>query len=179
MLKRKLVESENDSTEPPKKKSGAPARNYVISHEIGKFWSSNNTKQASEVGLNSNDLYKFNCLKCQNTFQAKPAVLKKSAEREANRKNQLSCPGCPHCSENSKSLCGDENCDSCRARSFASVPKSKYWDFERNNGIRPIDVFRSSSQIFWFKCEVCSHIFKSKLNNIVAGQWCPVCGRNK
>ena len=61
-------------------------------------------------------------------------------------------------------------------RSFASHPKSIHWHPTMNGDVKPRDVFISTSDKFWFKCNKCPHSFKSPLCNIsCSGQWCPYC----
>ena len=62
-------------------------------------------------------------------------------------------------------------------RSFASHERSKYWS-SRNEKI-PRNVYRASGEKYWFDCEVCSHSFQQKLDNIQKGVWCPYHSNQK
>ena len=42
--------------------------------------------------------------------------------------------------------------------SFATHPKAKYWDYEKNI-LKPEDVALNSSKKFWFICGDCNHDF--------------------
>lgn len=76
---------------------------------------------------------------------------------------------------NSKQLCDNEECKICFEKSFASHEKSKYWS-DKNDGIKPRQVFKYSSNKYWFNCNTCSHQFKSVLSNITyLNRWCPIC----
>lgn len=64
-------------------------------------------------------------------------------------------------------------------KSFANHPKSKFWDYQLNNGIEPKDVFKSSSIKYFFKCADCNHIFQATLNDVTRKKdprWCGYCG---
>ncbi len=47
------------------------------------------------------------------------------------------------------------------------------WD--KKNPLQPYEVSMHSNKICKFKCDVCPHSFKSTLNDIVNGHWCPYC----
>ena len=57
-------------------------------------------------------------------------------------------------------------------QSFASHNKAKYWS--KKNILKPEQVFKNSGKKFLFDCE-CGHSFRSMLNNISKGVWCPYC----
>lgn len=71
-----------------------------------------------------------------------------------------------------KNLCGDKKCNHCFKRSFASIPKSKYWSDK--NLKTPYEVFKSDSHIYIFNCD-CGHSFETKACSITDGHWCPFC----
>jgi hypothetical protein len=60
-------------------------------------------------------------------------------------------------------------------KSFASHPKSKYWDTELNGKTKPIDVYLNSNNLFWFHCDKCNHKFNIRLNSVMNNSWCPFC----
>lgn len=111
--------------------------------------------------------YSVKCKKClhvYNTRLSNVAVLER---------------GCPFCSH--KNLCDSDDCMSCNKNSFASHPKSSYWDNEKND-IKPRDVFKNSSKKFWFSCES-GHSFDASLAHVSSEKeprWCTYCnGTNK
>ena len=83
-----------------------------------------------------------------------------------------------------RSLCSDQACTECHARSFAGYTgqtaqgrlKRDCWVVERNEKT-PREVFQQSNAKFSFRCdaEACGHVFESALSNIVGGAWCPFC----
>jgi very-short-patch-repair endonuclease len=79
---------------------------------------------------------------------------------------------------NSKRLCLNENCQKCFNNSFASHPKTIYWNYEKNNQIKPREVFRCNKNKFWFSCIICMHIFDISLDNVSEGKWCKYCKGN-
>jgi hypothetical protein len=82
--------------------------------------------------------------------------------------------GCPYCAFPSKLLCEDVNCIICLNRSFASHPKSIFWNLEENI-ISPRMVFKNSNSKFNFKCD-CGHKFNMKPIQIEQQkQFCPYC----
>jgi len=61
-------------------------------------------------------------------------------------------------------------------KSFASHSKSVYWHPTMNGDVKSRDVFISTRDKFWFKCNKCPHSFESSLCNIsCSDQWCPYC----
>jgi hypothetical protein len=63
--------------------------------------------------------------------------------------------------------------------SFASHPKSMYWNYEKNDNMKPEDIRKSSDKKFWFKCDKCPHEFQKSLSKITLNSWCPYCSRTK
>lgn len=80
-------------------------------------------------------------------------------------------------------LCSDSECSTCFERSFASFEgltsagtlKRECWVSELNNGKKPRNVFKSSGNKYWFRCDICEHSFSSQLDCIQRGNWCPFC----
>lgn len=84
-----------------------------------------------------------------------------------------SCPinrvkGCPYCAN--KKLCGDDECESCFNKSFASHEKADLLVVE--NGVTARQILKKSSIYKNFKCDKCAHIWKCKPCKI--GD-CPFC----
>jgi hypothetical protein len=59
--------------------------------------------------------------------------------------------------------------------SFASHPKSMYWNYQDNGNIRPEDVKKGSGKKFWFNCDKCHHDFETTTRDISRNNWCPYC----
>ena len=52
-------------------------------------------------------------------------------------------------------------------RTFASHPRSQFWNYEKNIG-NPSEYALNSHKKCWFNCVDCSHQYISTLNNITA-----------
>lgn len=130
---------------------------------ISKFWSTMNPISPRMVTKNSKEIYKIKCPKCPHTYET--ALL-----------NATTGYGCPFCAIPSKKLCGDENCEQCRNKSFQDHPKAKFWS--KLNDFSPREIFKSSGKIVWFDCEKCPHSFDTTLRDVTSkGQWCPFCAK--
>ena len=135
------------------------------SHEKAKFWSEKNNINPAEVSLNSNTKFYFNCDCGHELFVVLSSVNKGK--------------WCPYCSNSPNQLCNRDNCKLCFNNSFASNEKAQYWNYERNNDIKPRNVFKSSSKKYYFTCKDCNHIFDASLNNISGNKWCSYCAQKK
>jgi very-short-patch-repair endonuclease len=80
--------------------------------------------------------------------------------------------GCPFCA--GQQICKQKKCDGCKIKTFASSTKVNYWNKTLNKE-EPYEVFISAKESYWFTCDKCKHDFKSSLNNIYSGCWCPHC----
>ena len=70
----------------------------------------------------------------------------------------------------------------CYEKSFASHPKAQYWHPTKNGDVKPRDIFKSSGNKYWFKCdkEDCGHDFETRLSNVTNNnRWCPYCVNQK
>jgi very-short-patch-repair endonuclease len=122
-------------------------------------WSIKNQETPYEVLKNSHKKYMFDC-ECGHEFMSSLSYL--------TSKNSW----CPYCAN--KLLCNEKiNCSYCYDKSFASIERSKNWSIK--NKKKPIEVFKSTAEIFIFDCDKCSNEFKSKLCHITDGSWCPNC----
>jgi very-short-patch-repair endonuclease len=131
------------------------------SHYRANNWSNKNEIQPNYVFKYSHKEYMFDC-ECGHEFKSSPRLI-------ANNNSW-----CPYCSNPSKKLCNDiEKCLSCKNKTFASVERSKNWS--NKNKKKPIEVFKSTAEIFIFDCDKCNNEFKSKLCHITDGSWCPTC----
>jgi very-short-patch-repair endonuclease len=133
------------------------------SHEKSKYWSDKNGDvKPREVFKSANTKYWFTC-HCGHDF-----------ESSLNDISRLIPSWCPYCSNPSKKLCDNKDCQSCHEKSFASHEKSKYWS-DKNGNVKPRQVFKSSNIKYWFTGE-CGHDFENILHNITGlNQWCPIC----
>jgi len=130
------------------------------SHEKSIYWSDDNELKSRQVHLNSNKEFIFDCY-CGHKIKM---IL-------GNVNYGYWCSYC--CSPRAK-VCGDENCKMCFENSFASYEKAIYWNFEKNNEVKPIDVLKGSGVKYWFKC-INGHHFSQGLNSTSNGSWCPYC----
>lgn len=126
-----------------------------------KFWRNSNNLKPRQVFNNSNKKYWFNCNVCKHNFDCSIA----------NVNNGYWCPYCAN-----QKLCSDNNCKDCYEKSFASQPKSLFWD--KTNKINPREIFKCSSIKFNFNCNECNNIFNIRLYSIISGSWCSYC-KNK
>lgn len=131
------------------------------SHYRANNWSNKNIVKPKEVFKTSHKEYLFDC-ECGHEFKGRIS--------DITSKNSW----CPYCSNPPKKLCDNiQNCLSCQNKTFVSVERSKNWSAK--NKKKPIEVFKSSAEIFIFDCNKCSNEFKSKLCHITDGSWCPNC----
>jgi hypothetical protein len=140
-------------------------RNSFASHPKSKYWHIMNELSPREVPKCSCKKYLFICRKCHHDFEI--AI-------EAIIMNKWCC----YCSH--QKLCDEDSCCFCFNNSFASHPKSKYWNYERNIGISPRYVFKSTNSRFWFICKY-KHDFCSSLDHVTSAQnsWCSNCRESK
>ena len=139
--------------------------NSFASQEWSYQWSEKNGDvNPRQVFKYSNTKYWFNCVTCCHEF-----------ESGLNNVTVTQSSSCPYCSNPPKQLCENEDCQTCFEKSFASHEKSKYWSV-KNDYVKPRQVFKSSTDKYWFNCDTCSHQFNSILNNITGKKsWCPIC----
>ena len=129
------------------------------SHFRSNKWSSKNVFEPRMIALKSHKKYLFDC-ECNHTFEAILSDITNNGS------------WCSYCSN--RKLCESiQHCVSCQNKSFASVERSKFWSIK--NKKKPIEVFKSSAEIFIFDCDKCNNEFKSKLCHITDGSWCPNC----
>ena len=131
---------------------------YFANHNQAKYWSDKNDIKPRNVLKNTHMKYWFKC-ECDHIF--------KSILSGINRGNW-----CPYCSEPSRLLCINEDCDKCFQKSFASHNQVIYWS--NKNDINPRFVFKNSHLKYWFDCD-CGHVFDSSLANINNNCWCSYC----
>lgn len=141
------------------------AKSFASHQDRSKFWHSilNLPLTARQVFKNSPKKYWFSCGTCRHDFEVPLNDLVK--ER-----------WCPYCSNPPRKLCGLETCQSCYQKSFASHEKIQFWCSLKNDPVIPTQVFKGSSDKYWFTCEKCKHDFNTALVDISSsGNWCPFC----
>lgn len=85
------------------------------------------------------------------------------------------------CSVRRMGVCGNKECTICFQRSFASHPRAKNWNFEKNSPVLPYQMSKTSSKSFWFTCDECGHELYAILSNIAREKnptWCKFCNKN-
>ena len=62
-------------------------------------------------------------------------------------------------------------------RSFASHPKSEFWNYRANHWIEPRMLAIKCNKKFWFDCTGCEHTFRIRLADLSSAKkrWCPYC----
>jgi hypothetical protein len=133
-------------------------------NKYSKYWNyeKNNGKKPEFVFASSNKKYWFSCDKCNHDFQ--------TSLNDITNRNYW----CPYC--NSHKKCGLDNCNFCFNKSFASHKLSKYWNYELNNNIRPIDIALNANKSYYFTCDKCYHDSYIFIHSIVVSKtWCRYC----
>ena len=138
-----------------------------LSPERSKDWSEKNEKGPDRVFNSSNDIFLFNCKKCNHEYDMSAA----NASRQ----------GCPYCAK--QRLCLDsKNCHICYTKSFASFDPEKVVCWSTKNIGTPSQYFMYSHDIVLFDCHTCKKEFKVRLADVTYNlQWCGGCylRRNK
>jgi len=143
----------------PKKNCKICFDKCFASVEYSKNWSYRNIETPFELFKNSHKEYLFDCPICKHTFKQKLSHI--------TRGN-----ACNYC--HNLIMCKEEmDCQTCRNKSFASIERSKNWSLK--NKKKPIEVFKSTAEKFWFNCDKCENEFETKLCHITDGSWCPNC----
>lgn len=148
------------------KKLCSESKNCIIcfdksfaSVDYSKNWSYRNIETPFEVFKNSQKKYWFECPKCEHQYQQNLSHIKRGST-------------CPYCAN--RLLCDEiTKCNKCYNKSFASIERSKNWSSK--NKKKPIEVFKSTAEKFWFNCDKCENEFETKLCHITDGSWCPNC----
>ena len=131
-------------------------------HEKSMYWSDKNGDIKPEhISKKSQLKFWFDCDKCDHYF-----------EKQINLITKIN-GWCPYCA--GQKICGNNECNYCYNKSFASHPKSKYWSDK--NEILPIQVFRATGKVYKFNCNKCYHEFEAPLDQITGSKntWCPYC----
>ena len=84
------------------------------------------------------------------------------------------------CSPKKSTLCKNNECATCFNRSFASHPKSQYWDYVKNSDLIPRNVAKGSDKFIYFNCNECNHNFNIQLKRVgLRNAWCQYCSNRK
>lgn len=134
-------------------------------HPNKNFDENGNLITPRDVFKHSNNTYWFICPYCNHDF-------------DSGLDSITNGHWCPYCCYPPKNLCED-NCDQCFNKSFASIFREKDWHKTKNGTTTPREVFKSSNNVYWFKCPDCNHDFDSVLADITKGSWCPYCSAKK
>lgn len=137
--------------------------NSFSSHHRSKDWlyEKNNNINPLYVYKFTNKKFWLHCTKCCHNNNPTLASITKG--------------GCVYCSPRWKH-CGDEKCNFCFKKSFASHPKSVYLRGSENNDIDPLKLSKYNGNVVClFYCDKCNHIFKRKLVEVYKGVWCNYC----
>ena len=92
-------------------------------------------------------------------------------EWQATIDNRNKGKGCPYCS--GRYAVKDEN-----DLQTVNPILAKEWNFEKNNGLTPIDVKPNSNKQVWWKCSK-GHEWQATINSRNAGCDCPICSNKK
>ena len=129
------------------------------SHYRSKDWAYNlNDKTPREVTKGSHKKYWFRCSECHHQYE-------QSLNNITTHNNR-----CPYCTD--QRLCGDEECDMCREKSFEMSPFAEFWSDK--NDVPPRLVFIGSVKKYWFDCNTCKHSFQKIILNVKVS-FCPFC----
>jgi very-short-patch-repair endonuclease len=136
------------------------------SHEKSKYWSiKNGDIKPRYVNKGSDKKYWFKC-ECEHEFEQS---LDKITGKNMNR-------WCAYCTN--QKLCDDDNCKKCFDKSFASHAKANQWNYEKNIGFKPRNIFTYSDKEYWFICD-CKHEFKKSIKNVSISEKCEYCSGQK
>ncbi len=121
---------------------------------------SNNDISPKEIGVNYYKNINWKCHICSHEWKATPA-------------NRNKGTGCPICSKKSivKQFSTPIYADSLQAKNPALANE---WNYDKNEGLTPNDVFPNSGKKVWWKCSK-GHEWQAKIyhRNTVSG--CPIC----
>jgi|688.fasta_scaffold10917_14 very-short-patch-repair endonuclease len=127
-----------------------------------KYWNyeKNENTKPENIRISSSKKFWFNCFECNHIFTCSLSNVKKGR-------------WCSYCAN--LKLCNDENCQICYEKSFQSQEKSKYWNYEKNENIKPRDILKTTYNKYWFNCD-CGHTFNTAPLYITTnGNWCHYC----
>jgi very-short-patch-repair endonuclease len=133
------------------------------SHQKAQFMIIENNITPRHITISSNRKMSFACNTCSHVF--------KSAVSEITTKKNPSW--CPYCAN--KKLCGNHNCEVCKAKSFVSCPMHIYL---KDKSIDPYTIALRSGKTGYFICPFCNDDYKASYINVSNNSWCS-CKFNK
>lgn len=92
-------------------------------------------------------------------------------EWQATIASRNSGTGCPYCA-------GQRVIKGANDLQTVNPSLSKEWNYEKNNGLTPMDVMPNSGKKVWWKCEK-GHEWEAKIQNRNNGRGCPYCAKQK
>ena len=92
-------------------------------------------------------------------------------EWQATIASRNSGTGCPYCA-------GQRVIKGANDLQTVNPSLSKEWNYEKNNGLTPMDVMPKSGKKVWWKCEK-GHEWEAKIQNRSNGRGCPECSKNR
>ncbi|MCH5314701.1 MAG: zinc-ribbon domain-containing protein, partial [Eubacterium sp.] len=95
----------------------------------------------------------------------------KGHEWQATISDRNNGRGCPYCS-GKKSLKGYNDLQT------VNPTLANEWNYEKNNGLTPVDVTPGSNKKVWWKCQR-GHEWQAIICNRNRGNSCPVCRKIK
>ena len=95
----------------------------------------------------------------------------KGHEWQAIIKDRNSGKGCPYCSGR-YAVKGENDLQT------VNPTLANEWDYEKNNGLTPMDVLPNSNKKVWWKCSN-EHKWQASVVNRAKGNGCPYCAGKK
>ena len=131
----------------------------TINPTLAKEWNyeKNNRLTPTDVSPNSHIKVWWKCIK--------------GHEWQASIKNRYNGTGCPYCV--GRFVVRNEN-----DLQTVNPILSEEWNYEKNNGLTPLDVFPSSNKKVWWKCNK-GHEWRASINNRNNGIGCPICNSER
>jgi hypothetical protein len=135
---------------------------------LSRFFSNKNKESPFKIFVTSSKYFYFDCDQCGHT----------SYKRLNNIKSDNLYGFCSYCV--GKDLCGNESCQFCWNKSFASHPKAAFWSDK--NDMKPWMINKGSKQKYYFHCDICTHelyLSPGRITNELAPIWCRICHSNE
>jgi hypothetical protein len=118
-----------------------------------------NKKKPNEVSYGSNEIYLWNCSKCESKFSM-----------SINARTYLKY-NCPYCAGQKV------NYTNCLNTTYPVVAKE--WHPTKNGKLTPNDVTKSSNKKAWWQCVECNNDWNAIINSRTSGKGCPFCSKSK
>ena len=95
----------------------------------------------------------------------------KGHEWQANIDSRSKGSGCPYCA-------GKKVITGVNDLAATNTKLASEWNYERNNGLRPIDVMPNSNKKVWWQCNK-GHEWQATIASRNNGRGCPICSSKK